>query len=111
MKLDIHPDTQFSTGNVAKMLGIEGLNATRVKMLCNKGLVPTTKTGAKGTHFSIKFRDFDKVVEAHESHRSVNKGPKYPTMEEHNNLRAICQALGERVRLLEELYDIEKGAE
>lgn len=105
MKINIDPEMEFSTGAVASMLGIEGLTSSRIKMLCNKGLVPHTRTSERG-HHKIKFKDFEQVVVAHEQVRSVNRGQKVPTMEQFRDLESRVDELHKEVKMIGDLYDL-----
>lgn len=96
--IQIHPDTPFSTGDAARMINKPGLSASRIKILCEKGLVPHTKGGDGRSHYRIKFKDFDQILVAHQQVRTVNRGPKYVTPEQYDQL-------ADRVAMLEEILN------
>ena len=108
--IEINPDATFSTGNVSKMLGIEGLTAQRVKLLCTKGMVPyEMSSGTKQAHYQVRFGDFDKVIAAHNQWRTVNRRKDVVDMDMFAALEARVWKL-ERGLALENGVDLEAQA-
>lgn len=97
MTIQIDPNSMFSTQQVADMLNVEGLNAGRVRMLCEKGLVPhekrEKKQGGRWAHIRIAFKDFPAVLEAHAKHRRVTSTGARVTPEMHTSLVERVEAL------------------
>ena len=94
MQIEINPDALFTTGEVGRMLSIDG---KRVQYMCDNGHIPCVKSkaGQKG-HYRIAFKDFGKVLEADKVVRKAGRNAKKD---------ARIEALESRVELLERLYD------
>lgn len=114
MNIKINPDALFSTSEASRMLNVEGLSPSRIRLLAERGKVPwepskhykeTGKTvGGRYGHIRIRFKDFPKIIKAHESHRRI--GVSTPKMTKDD-----LQSLVDRVEWLEKALYHELGLE
>lgn len=125
MTITINPDATFSTGEVARMLNIEGLTSGRIMRFCETNRIPCSRTEGNNAerrygHWRIRFADFGAVLRAHEAaplpgrnrNGSLSTTARVTALENAvQTLQERCQTLELRADHLAEAFDLATAPE